>query len=60
MPLAVVCASHSPLMYRGPASDETEGRVKAAFAELARSSGTTAPTSSSSSRRITSTVSSTT
>lgn len=35
MPLAVVCASHSPLMYRGPASDETEGRVKAAFAELA-------------------------
>lgn len=35
MPFAVVCASHSPLMYRGPASHDTESRVKAAFAELA-------------------------
>ena len=35
MSLAVVCASHSPLMFRGPASVETEARVKAAFSELA-------------------------
>lgn len=35
MSLAVVCASHSPLMYRGPASLETEARVKAAFSDLA-------------------------
>lgn len=35
MSLAVVCASHSPLMYRGPASTATEARVRAAFAHLA-------------------------
>lgn len=35
MSLAVVCASHSPLMYRGPASNKTETRVRAAFAKLA-------------------------
>lgn len=34
MPVAVVCASHTPLMYRGPASSETEQRVRTAFAEL--------------------------
>src|SRR5260370_12686808 len=35
MSLAVVCASHTPLMNRGPASSATQGRVKAAFADLA-------------------------
>lgn len=35
MSLAVVCASHSPLMFRGPASAETEARVKTAFSDLA-------------------------
>jgi 2,3-dihydroxyphenylpropionate 1,2-dioxygenase len=35
MSLAVVCASHTPLIYRGPASPETEQRVKSAFSELA-------------------------
>jgi 2,3-dihydroxyphenylpropionate 1,2-dioxygenase len=34
MPLAVVCASHTPLMNRGPASSAATERVKAAFAEL--------------------------
>lgn len=34
MSLAVVCASHSPLMYRGPASTETEQRVRSSFAGL--------------------------
>jgi 2,3-dihydroxyphenylpropionate 1,2-dioxygenase len=35
MPLAIVCASHTPLMNRGPASAETQRRVKTAFEELA-------------------------
>jgi 2,3-dihydroxyphenylpropionate 1,2-dioxygenase len=34
MSMAIVCASHTPLMYRGPASDETEKRVRAAFEQL--------------------------
>lgn len=34
MPLAVVCASHTPLMNRGPAAPGTEARVKAAFEGL--------------------------
>jgi 2,3-dihydroxyphenylpropionate 1,2-dioxygenase len=34
MSFAVVCASHTPLMNRGPASNETEARVKTAFEEL--------------------------
>nr|ART36364.1 C551 [uncultured bacterium] len=36
MPLAIACASHTPLMYRGPAKTETEQRVRSAFAEMAR------------------------
>jgi 2,3-dihydroxyphenylpropionate 1,2-dioxygenase len=35
MSLAVVCASHSPLMYRGPAETATEERVRSAFRDLA-------------------------
>src|SRR5258708_2635669 len=35
VPLAAVCAPHSPLMFKGPASLETEARVKAAFSDLA-------------------------
>ena len=35
MPLATVCASHTPLMHRGPASLATRNRVKGAFQELA-------------------------
>jgi 2,3-dihydroxyphenylpropionate 1,2-dioxygenase len=35
MPLAAVCASHTPLMHRGPASSDTKRRVEAAFADLA-------------------------
>lgn len=35
MPLAALCASHTPLMYRGPASSQTQSRVEAAFADLA-------------------------
>jgi 2,3-dihydroxyphenylpropionate 1,2-dioxygenase len=35
MALAAVCASHTPLMYRGPASPDTEARVRTAFADLA-------------------------
>ena len=35
MSMALVCASHTPLMYRGPAPSETERRVRAAFEELA-------------------------
>lgn len=34
MSFAVVCASHTPLMYRGPATTETEQRVKDAFSDL--------------------------
>src|SRR5882757_7445671 len=34
MSVAIVCASHTPLMYRGPASDETEQRVRTAFEGL--------------------------
>src|ERR1700730_7048912 len=34
MSVAIVCASHTPLMYRGPASIETEQRVKTAFERL--------------------------
>jgi 2,3-dihydroxyphenylpropionate 1,2-dioxygenase len=35
MPLATVCASHTPLMHRGPASLATKDRVRGAFQELA-------------------------
>jgi 2,3-dihydroxyphenylpropionate 1,2-dioxygenase len=35
MSLAMVCASHTPLMDRGAASSDTKGRVKTAFADLA-------------------------
>lgn len=35
MPFAAICASHTPLMYRGAAADGTNDRVKAAFAGLA-------------------------
>ena len=34
MSVAIVCASHTPLMYRGPASNETEQRVRTAFEGL--------------------------
>src|SRR5258705_11040381 len=34
MAIAIVCASHAPLMYRGPASNETEQRVRTAFGQL--------------------------
>ena len=34
MSVAIVCASHTPLMYRGPASNETEQRVRTAFERL--------------------------
>ena len=34
MSVAIVCASHTPLMYRGPASNETEQRVRMAFERL--------------------------
>jgi 2,3-dihydroxyphenylpropionate 1,2-dioxygenase len=34
MPVALVCASHTPLMYRGPADNETELRVRTAFGRL--------------------------
>jgi 2,3-dihydroxyphenylpropionate 1,2-dioxygenase len=34
MSVAIVCASHTPLMYRGPASNETEQRVRSAFGQL--------------------------
>jgi 2,3-dihydroxyphenylpropionate 1,2-dioxygenase len=34
MSVAIVCASHTPLMYRGPASNETEQRVRTAFSQL--------------------------
>ncbi len=36
MALAAVCASHTPLMNRGPATSETQGRVETAFAGLAQ------------------------
>jgi 2,3-dihydroxyphenylpropionate 1,2-dioxygenase len=35
MSVALVCASHTPLMYRGPATTETEHRVRTAFGQLA-------------------------
>lgn len=35
MTLAIACASHTPLMYRGPAKAETEQCVRAAFGEMA-------------------------
>jgi 2,3-dihydroxyphenylpropionate 1,2-dioxygenase len=35
MSVALVCASHTPLMYRGPATTETEQRVRTAFGQLA-------------------------
>jgi 2,3-dihydroxyphenylpropionate 1,2-dioxygenase len=35
MPLAVVCASHTPLMHRGPVTAGTEDRVTAAIQNLA-------------------------
>jgi 2,3-dihydroxyphenylpropionate 1,2-dioxygenase len=35
MPLALACASHTPLIYRGPATSETEARVRAGFDRLA-------------------------
>jgi len=35
MTLAVVCASHTPLMYRGPANTGTEARVRTALEDLA-------------------------
>ena len=35
MPLAAICASHTPLMNRGPAGPGTRGRVGAEFAALA-------------------------
>ena len=35
MSVALVCASHTPLMYRGPATNETEQRVRTAFGQLA-------------------------
>jgi 2,3-dihydroxyphenylpropionate 1,2-dioxygenase len=34
MSVALVCASHTPLMYRGPASNDTEQRVRTAFGKL--------------------------
>lgn len=34
MPVAIVCASHTPLLGRGPVGAETEMRVRAAFARL--------------------------
>ena len=34
MSVAIVCASHTPLMYKGPASNETEQRVRTAFGQL--------------------------
>src|SRR3982074_285912 len=34
MSVAIVCASHTPLMYRGPASNDTEQRVRTAFGKL--------------------------
>jgi 2,3-dihydroxyphenylpropionate 1,2-dioxygenase len=34
MSVAIVCASHTPLMYRGPATNETEQRVRTAFERL--------------------------
>src|SRR3981189_2974605 len=34
MSVAIVCASHTPLMYKGPASNETEQRVRTAFGRL--------------------------
>jgi 2,3-dihydroxyphenylpropionate 1,2-dioxygenase len=34
MSVAIICASHTPLMYRGPASNETEQRVRTAFERL--------------------------
>ncbi|WP_025036279.1 3-carboxyethylcatechol 2,3-dioxygenase [Bradyrhizobium sp. DOA9] len=34
MSAAIVCASHTPLMYKGPASNETEQRVRTAFERL--------------------------
>jgi 2,3-dihydroxyphenylpropionate 1,2-dioxygenase len=34
MSVAIVCASHTPLMYKGPASNDTEQRVRTAFGRL--------------------------
>src|ERR1700730_14473004 len=34
MSVAIVCASHTPLMYKGPASNETEQLVRTAFGRL--------------------------
>lgn len=34
MSVAIVCASHTPLMYRGPASSATQARVRTAFERL--------------------------
>src|SRR5258707_7415785 len=34
MSVDIVCASHTPLMSRGPASNETEQRVRVAFERL--------------------------
>jgi 2,3-dihydroxyphenylpropionate 1,2-dioxygenase len=34
MSIAIVCASHTPLLYRGPACNETEQRVRTAFERL--------------------------
>ena len=34
MSVAIVCASHTPLMYRGPASNETEQRVRTELGRL--------------------------
>jgi 2,3-dihydroxyphenylpropionate 1,2-dioxygenase len=36
MSVALVCASHTPLMYRGPASSDTEQRVRTSFGRLAQ------------------------
>ena len=36
MSVAIVCASHTPLMYKGPASNETEQRVRTAFGRLGK------------------------
>ena len=33
MSVAIVCASHTPLMYKGPASNDTEQRVRTAFGQ---------------------------
>jgi hypothetical protein len=40
MPIALVCASHTPLMERGPAGPETRSRVADAVREEAGRGGT--------------------